>query len=322
MPKARVIANSLTPNAAFPSQIPGMQYSGAPLNPLPQPGVVSVANGTDQGSATDLYDVVRLGYATINPVTGAIRVQAPRWMLDEIDAYIRQIVAMYDTVITYEGMLVLATYTNGHREDLDLRAFGKWAGGRYGAVLSNTAAGGVTVSFADGLIPTATAGAQALSGPLLGIVSQKDGLSLFNDYVQTLNNYSVKGRIKVTTSSGVPATNSTLEPLPFQLVQQSTATGNSGAAQQATNYPIQYMNFGTVMSVNPRYDLATGKVRGLVQVHNSVYAGEKQFNNQISLGSQYVNQVTSVPLPKTMDLLGETQLRDGELIILGGKTPR
>jgi hypothetical protein len=315
-PTARSLARS-DAAGAFPSAIPGMQFApgAAPAAPVN----AGVSSG-DQLGTNDLYEMTKIGDYSLNPVTGAVRVQAPHWLLAEIDAYIREIQDMYDAVISYEGQLVLVNQTVDNSEGLDLQSFATWASGRYGAVLSNSALGGVSVNFSQGKIPAVSAPNQTIAGPLFGIVSAKDGLSAFNDYMKGTGNFTVKQRVKVQTSSGVPGSMSTMEPYPYQVVSQNAVVGNVGAAAQATNYTIQYMNFGTVMRVSPRYDLHTGKVRALVEVHNSIHSGDKSFPQTISVGSTTQTQTETIPLGKDMDISSETQMRSGDLVVLGGQT--
>lgn len=306
----------------FPTQIPGMQFPGGqqngPLSPAAQ-GQTASANDGEQSSTADLYEMTKIGDYSLNPVTGAIRVQAPRWLLAELDDYIRQTQEMYDAEIMYEGQLVFVNQTDDNSESVDIQSFATWASGRYGAVLSNSSLGGVSVNFAQGNIPSVSASGQAVAGPLLGIISAKDGLSAFNNYMKGQRNFTSKARVKVMTSSGVPGQMSTFEPIPYQEVTQNAAVGNVGAAQQATNYVIKYMNFGTTLRVNPRYDLGTGKIRALVEVTSNIYAGDKEFNQAFSIGTAQVNIIQKQPLGKEMVISSETQMRDGDLIVLGGQ---
>ena len=313
-------ANRLSAGAGvFPTQIPGMQFPGGPLAPAANPDQSNTAEGNEKTGSSDLYEMTKVGDYSLNPVTGAIRVQAPRWLLSELDDYIRQIQEMYDAEITYEGQLVFISQVDDNSEGIDVQSFATWASGRYGAVLSNSSLGGVSVNFAQGNIPSVSAVNQTIGGPLLGVFSAKDGLSAFNNYMKGQRNFTSKERVKVHTSSGVPGQMSTFEPIPYQEVQQSASVGNVGAAQQATNYVTKYMNFGTTMRVNPRYDLGTGKIRALVEVTSNIYAGDKEFNQIFSIGATTQNITQKQPLGKEMIISSETQMRDGDLIVLGGK---
>lgn len=315
LPRPRVASAGTTAGQVFPTNIPGMPMQGIPQNP---------AQSNDQGSATtagaSLVQLVDIGTFSLNPGTGAIRVVAPHWVLAELDPYIRGIQEMYNAVITFEGQLVLLNSTDDISEGIDMRAFGTWAAGRYGALLSNNSMGGVTVNFPASGVPGAVAGNATLGGPLFGIVDRKDGLQAFNNYMQRKNGFQVKGGLKVTTSSGVPASFSTLEPYLYQVVNQAAVVGNVGAAQQSTNYTIEREYFGTTMRVTPRYDLATGRVRALVTVSNNINAGEKSFEQKFGIGNttQTINQL--LPLPRKMEIEAEVNMRNGDLQLLGGQT--
>lgn len=319
VPMQRKRPNTRQAAGVFPTQIPGMQFPGGPLAPAATQDQSSGTDGNEKSNGSDLYEMTKVGDYSLNPVTGAIRVQAPRWLLAELDDYIRQIQEMYDAEITYEGQLVFISQTDDNSEGIDVQSFATWASGRYGAVLSNSSLGGVSVNFAQGNIPSVSAVNQTIGGPLLGIFSAKDGLSAFNNYMKGQRNFTSKERVKVLTSSGVPGQMSTFEPVPYQEVQQSASVGNVGAAQQATNYVMKYQTFGTTMRVNPRYDLGTGKIRALVEVTSNIYAGDKEFSQIFSIGATTQNITQKLPLGKEMIISSETQMRDGDLIVLGGK---
>jgi type II secretory pathway component GspD/PulD (secretin) len=303
--------------------VPALQaMQGAPIQSLNQ--MVPQANPMQGDSAKDgspeLYVKKKIGDHTVNPDTGAVWIQAPHWVLREMDVYIKRVQQMYDSEMSFQGELVLVSSTDDNSEGLDIQEFARFASGRFGAVLANNAMGGVTISFPNGVIPQVSANAQAVAGPLLGITSPKDGLQVFNNYLKAVGKFSVKQTPILTTTNGVPGQVNNKTPIYFNSVSQSAAAGNTGAAQTATTNTLQRKDFGTVLRINPRYDIVTGLVRAQVDIDNTVFAGNQNVPQVVSVGNsvQTVNQL--IPLDKNFGYNGEALLRDGDLIILGGQS--
>lgn len=289
---------------------------GGPIAPMGQPGMPP--QGMEVGG--DMYSLKKIGSHSLNPETGAITVQAPHWILSELDTYFRRTQEMFDTYLSFEGQLLLVTRSRNDSEGLDIQQFARFASGRYGAVLSNNNLGGVTVSFANGLIPSVTAGAQQVGGALLGVVSPADGLQIFNAYLSELGNVSVIQRPRVATTSGVPGEFSNITPRYYNTVSQTAAAGNTGSATQATSNTIVSKDFGTELLIYPRFDIATGLIRAKIKIRNIIPAGEQQIPQVVSVGSSAQTIIARIPLERKLNYSGEALLRDGDLIIVGGQS--
>lgn len=94
----------------------------------------------------DMYRSQKLGTVSVNPDTGTITVQAPKWLQAEIDEYIKGVEREFNTAIHFEGRLILVSTTKDKSEGLDLTAFASFANGELGMIINNNPAGGITIS--------------------------------------------------------------------------------------------------------------------------------------------------------------------------------
>jgi len=305
--------------------LPGMPMpSGAPIQPNPalqSPTMQSGQLGDGASAVADLYVSKKIGTFALNPETGAITVQAPHWVLSELDTYFTRTAKMFNTLVSFEGRLVLVSNGRNKKEAFDIQRFVQFASGRYGAIISNNGLGGVTVGFQPGsAIPTVSAGNQDVGGALLGVVSAKDGLQIFNDYLEEYTDTLIIQKPRLATTSGVPGTYSNFNRDYFTLVSQSATSGNTGAAVQATTTTLNPIDFGTELQVYPRFDIATGMMRTAIKLRSVVKEGEKPIQQQLTVGNGVQSVTQSIPLPRELKLGGEVLLRDGDLIIVGGQT--
>lgn len=312
-------ARTQTALAAQPSSplVPGIGPGAlmpAPLG-MPLPGGAS-----GEAVSGDLYVSKKIGSFSLNPETGAITVQAPHWILNDLDVYFRRTQDMFNTYLSFEGRLLLVTSNRSNSEGFDIQHFAQWAGGRYGAVLSNNGLGGVTVGFGPGNIPNVAAGAQQVGGALMGIISAKDGLQIFNNYLEQLGMVRVLQRPRVATNSGVPGEFSNITPRYYNTVSQTAAAGNTGSATQATSNTIITKEFGTELQIFPRYDIATGLIRAKIKMRNIIPAGEQQIPQVVNVGTSSQTVIARIPLERRLNYSGEALLRDGDLIIVGGQS--
>jgi hypothetical protein len=316
--------NAMAVGAPLPA-LPGLPMpAGLPtqLNPaLQAPAMPTGQPGEGASAVADLYVSKKIGTFALNPETGAITVQAPHWVLSELDTYFTRTAKMFNTLVSFEGRLVLVSNGRNKKEAFDIQRFAQFASGRYGAIISNNGLGGVTVGFQPGTtIPTVSAGNQDVGGALLGIVSAKDGLQIFNDYLEEYTDTLIIQKPRLATTSGVPGTYSNFNRDYYTLVSQSATSGNTGAAVQATTTTLNPIDFGTELQVYPRFDIATGMMRTAIKLRSVVKEGEKPIQQQLTVGNGVQSVTQSIPLPRELKLGGEVLLRDGDLIIVGGQT--
>lgn len=307
-------AAQMVPAAGGPLPLPLMP------TPLGSPQLGPVGGTSPASQAVDFFVKKRIGTFAINPVTGYVTVQAPRWLLNDLDKYIGRIQAENNYLITFVGEMVLVTTNKSNSEGLDISSFATFAHKRYGVAYSNNALGGVTVNFPSGNIPSVAAGGQAVANTLLGIRSPLDGLQVFNAYLENFGTVNVVQKPIVATSNGVPGYFSRTSRKYFVQYSQTAAAGNTGAATVGTQNQLIPFDFGTTLTILPRYDSEKDLVRADIILDQVVQAGTQSIPQQVSssIGIQQVNQ--DIPLAAKFGYRGEVPLRDGDLIVIGGQT--
>jgi len=308
--------------------LPGIQNIPSPGMPIPAIGMQQTMptrsnNSADQSGANALYVSRQIGSYSLNAETGAITVQAPHWILEDMDVYIKGVQEMYNTDITFTGELVLVTSNKKDSEGFDITTFATWASGKYAAVISNNALGGVTVSMPDGAtVPTVTAGSPAISGPLYGMQysGANTAMQIFNAYLSEVGEVSVIQRPLITTTSGVPGVFSKKYTDYYNTISQQAAAGGTGSAATATQNTIVGIDLGTELRINPRIDIATGLIRAQITLNQAIQSGTKNVPQTITYGNNSKSVDTSIPLVTRQNLSGEILLRDGDLIVVGGQT--
>lgn len=313
-----VATNAAEITAGVPALQPGVVVPApAPLN---MQGSAPAMMGKD-GQAADFYAKKTIGTFAINPVTGYVTVQAPRWLLNDLDKYMKKIQLENSYRITFIGEMLLVRSTDNKSEGLDISAFGRFAQNRYGLAFSNNALGGVTVNFPEGgsRIPAISAGG-AVAGSLIGVTSALDGLQIFNAYLRNFGTVNIVQRPVVVTSNGVPGSFQRTSRKYFVQYSQTAASGGTGAAAVGTQNQLIPFDFGTTLTISSRYDSETDLVRANIILDQVVQSGTQVIPQQVSSGTgvQQVNQ--EVPLPSTFKYRGEVPLRDGDLIVIGGQS--
>lgn len=306
-------SSSLPPIPPLP---PGMT-GGSPIpSPIMQAGGPRSSNG-------ELYSSRRVGMYALNPETGSITVQAPHWILTELDSYISGVQEMYNTEISFQGEVVLVTTNRANSEGFDLSTFRQWASGKFGAVFANNSLGGVTMSLPTDIATGGiAAGTQSVGGPLAGFRyrSGANALDLFSNYLSEIGKVSVIQRPIVSTSSGVPGIFSKKDVDYYNTVSQQAAAGGTGSAATATQNIIVPVETGIELRINPRVDVATGLIRAQLTLEQVIQSGVRNIPQVITFGDNAQQVNTQIPILAKQEISGEVLLRDGDLIIVGGQT--
>ena len=71
------------------------------------------------------YVSKQVGTYALNPETGAVTIQAPHWILQDMDVYFKRVTAMYNTDLSFQGELILLTADATKSEGLDISSFAK-----------------------------------------------------------------------------------------------------------------------------------------------------------------------------------------------------
>ncbi len=299
----------------------GMPINGMPA--LPMGGMAEPAAAPAAGA--EMYRKQSLGVVSVNPDTGTITVQAPSWLQDEIDTYIKGVEREFNTSIHFEGRLILVSTTKDKSEGLDLTAFATFANGELGMIINNNPAGGITISpplgnLTPGNPPVMTPGGDVFGSTGIGF-SKLTGnpANMFINYLEEMGDVNVMQRPAITTTSGSPAEFRRIETDLFSQVSQSSVAGTDAASVATTNTQIP-IRFGTLLRVNPKIDLDTGLVRTQLTLNVSVPSKEKIIDQYLTSPDGVTKVPTTITLPSNIDYNGEALLRDGDTIIIGGQT--
>lgn len=347
-----VIPGAPLPNVAAPAapvtgnavNIPPPTGASAVVNPAALGGLIKPgSNATNtpapsSGDATLKYDKVSIATYAINAETGAITVQGPAWLLEDLDKYFKKIQEMYNTEIVFEGELIMLTQDKSESTGFNISSFASFAQKKYGLILdTNTSGGNVTVSIPRNNAVVSTGGSGSsesntpnmlswipsvsgnISAPMLGLQSIADGLQIFNNYLSTLGSVTTIQKPVITTSSGVPGDFRKTYMRYYNSVSQNVAGGGTGSAAVGTQNTMVSQEFGTVLRVNPRYDAFTGLIKAQIELVQINLAGTQAIPQSITSGNTVQQVVANVPLPSKILYSGEAIFKSGEMVIMGGQ---
>lgn len=267
----------------------------------------------EMGGGEDFFTEVQMGRHSTNPTTGAVTVQGPRWMLDNLDEYFDELTRMYNATITLSGQLIAVEAGEQQSEGLDIAGFASWADGRWDAVVRNNALGGITVQT-DGDVPSVDSES---SGPFIGVQSPEDGLRLFSNYLEEFGTTRIEQRPVVSTTPGAPGQFSQVEESFFTRFESDSFVGQDTGetGQVSVNNILESVELGTVVRMNPRLDVETGLVRAQVDLRQNVQSGTQTFEQFV--GDE--TRETEIPVVTRLNYDGEILVEDGDIIIVGGQ---
>lgn len=311
----------------------------AALNGIIKPGSAATNTAAPASGDSSLkYDKVSIATYAINAETGAITVQGPSWLLEDLDKYFKKIQEMYNTEIVFEGELIMLTQDKSESTGFNISSFASFAQKRYGLILdTNTSGGNVTVSIPKNNAVISTGGSGStesntpnmlswipsvsgnISAPMLGFQSIADGLQIFNNYLSTLGSVTTIQKPVITTSSGVPGDFRKTYMRYYNSVSQNVAGGGTGSAAVGTQNTMVSQEFGTVLRVNPRYDAFTGLIKAQIELVQINLAGTQAIPQSITSGNTVQQVVANVPLPSKILYSGEAIFKSGEMVIMGGQ---
>lgn len=307
----------------------GKALGNATTSPMGVGPVPTSSSGTagasSSGSTTELfgdYSKKSMGYAVINSEIGTVSVQAPHWILEELDKHFEYINEMYSSRITFEGQIVLLSTDNIDSEGVDIYKFAQYASNKYGLTFSTNATGGVTlkpptVDIIGGNVTPGTVNSvnPSIANTMLGVYS--DSFAVFNNYLSSFGTINVLQKPIMSTSTGVPNTFSKTTPYYFNTTSETTTAGNTGAATVAKTNTLNVVEYGTVLKIYPRYNPKTGIVSAQYVLNQNVLSNETEINQPTS--SSTPNKVT-IPIITKLKYEGEIMLKPNELAIIGGQS--
>jgi type II secretory pathway component GspD/PulD (secretin) len=316
--------NKMAMNAAFsvppvipnPSEMPS-ELTGITLpKPSTSPDVIPSSNGNG-----NYYIEQKMGNFSTNPETGAVTIRAPRWLLDSFTDYFQRISDQYNTVVEFEGEIVHLTTDGETLEGLDVAAFASFAHGQYGAAITKNDLGGVNVT-----LPSATDTLAAVAGnafpaavPMVGIVSAANKLQIFNAYLSNIGHIDIVQKPVLVTSSGIPGEFKKTERRFYNNVQQTAAAGGVGSATTATQNTLVPIDTGISLRIYPHYDSSHGLIRAQISLQQAIQTGVQNQTQYLTVGNTTQQVATEIPIISQQQYSGETLLRDGDLIIVGGQ---
>lgn len=298
--------------------VPGLTQTplsnGAPLD--------NAAASASFASNPALYNPQVVGRFSINPETGAITVQAPKYILEPLDKYLTKVQEMYNTLITFEGELVTVTTTENSTKGIDWSSFNNF--GTDSLVVQNNILGGAVITQAAGTTAAANAltignASIAGAGTLVGAVASNGKFAMFNSFLTSIGQLNIKDTPLVTTTSGTPVKFVNNVVRHYQQYQQTASASTATSSVATTTIDIPY-SVGMTLRLNPRYDVNTGLVRTQYSLERSMISGWETKVNPITVGStiQIINTQNPILANTTND--GELLLKNNDLIVVGGLT--
>lgn len=301
--------------AGMPSELAGIS--------LPAPGTSAPVSNMQSGSGTssNYYIEQKMGNFSTNPETGAVTIRAPRWLLDSFTDYFQRIQDQYNTVVEFEGEIVHLTTDAESLEGLDVAGFASFAHGQYGAAITKNDLGGVNVTLPSAANTLATAAGNAFSAavPMVGIVSAANKLQVFNAYLSNIGHIDIVQKPVLVTSSGIPGEFKKTERRYYNNVQQTAASGGVGSATTATQNQLVPIDTGISLRIYPHYDSAHGLVRAQISLQQAIQTGVQNQTQYLTVGQSTQQVATAIPIISEQKYSGETLLRDGDLIVVGGQ---
>jgi len=295
-----------------PNQVPGL--SGAPNT-----GTMGI--GTPQ--TPSFYNMLRVGTVSINPETGAVTVQAPRYLMDTLDKYMKGVIKRYNTLITFEAELVSITGTEDISKGLDWAAFNTINNGSYTSIAQNNILGGAVISPAAGTTSIADAlsiGSATVPGAnaLFGVASTSKKFAAINAYLGSIGHLKIKDTPVISTTSGSPVKLNNTTVRYYQQYQQTAASGGTGSAAVATNVIDIPYETGITIRINPTYNVETDVINCLFSIDRRTLQGYQDKINPISTGNSVQLIPTKTPIIAKTNQNGSLVLRNGAFVVVGG----
>lgn len=266
---------------------------------------------------------VRIGRLSINKDTGSVMVQAPQFILNEIEEYMQDLEEKLNSVVSINGLIVFVSSDDKERQGIDLSAFATFAGD-YGLSVTNNALGGLTVSGgmdAEGNVTLPSAQAINGNGTNIGVSSNDNMLRVFSAFLENNGEVTTLQRPNMSSSHGVPAVFSAYDTTYVNTVSEESAAGGSdgNAAVARTNTLVPFQ-FGTALRVLPRYSPEDDLVRAQIALTQVLEAGTQVIDQVVGGANGGIQTLqTAIPLDRRIDVAGEIIIPDGSLVVFGGQ---
>lgn len=309
----RVPNSTGTTQSVLPPPPPQSLPPGSPEVVAQSQVSVPASPPVSQGQQARREQVV--GTYSLNAETGAVSVQAPGWLLNDLDAYFTRIQKMYNTELTFTGEILALSTNDANSAGLDVTAFAQFLKTKFNFAISNNALGGITFNPETGVINADN----ALSGPKFGIY--RDGISIFNAYLSNFGKLNILQKPTLSTTSGIPGDFRKTMVRYFNTVTQQAVPGTAGGAPVVgTQNTLQQVELGTSLRINPRFDVSTGLIRAHIELVQNSLNGFQTINQTVTTARGNESVPTQIPIISKIIYSGEALLMDGDVIIMGGQT--
>lgn len=272
------------------------------------------SNGSVTRGELDEINEEYVCLTSINRNTGTVTVHGPRWVQDDMKAYFDRLNSTLNTRITIDAKIVLFATTEEESKGLDLSLFSGSLSDT-GIAVSNNVLGGVTLgAVGNRAVITDT---DALANAFIG--GRIDGAQVFLGWLESQGRVSIENEPTITTVSGVPTTFKRTSPIIYFRYSQETTMSEGGATSVSINTEEVERTVGSILNVNPTYDIDRNVVRAQMSVDQRYLTGFASDVSILAAGDDIVEVPVRVPMIESIVLNGEMLLRDGETIIVGGQ---
>lgn len=293
--------------------IMGASADAALINGL-QSGVGGAAAASDDDD-DEMYRTIETCVYSINPNTGTITVQGPKWVHSDLAEYFDRVNLAMNTRITLSTRIVLMKDTETRSTGVDFNALKTSAAGK-GFAVQNNALGGVTLSniVDKGLSSFSAPGAAAQS--FVGYTA--DGMQAVMGWLETQGKLTTEMEPTITTVSGVPTTFERVSPIVYFRYTQEASDGDGATGVSITSEEV-VRQVGSTIRVNPTYDIERKVVRTQIGIDQRYLTGWQDEVNYLSAGGNIQTVPVRVPMIDKISMNGELLLRDGETVVVGGQ---
>lgn len=283
-----------------------------------QGGGMDTYSYMDQGRVTrgeiDEIEEEYVCLTSINRNTGTVTVHGPRWVQDDMEEYFDRLNMTLNTRITIDAKIIMFATSMEESKGLDLSLF-SGSLENSGIAISNNVLGGVTLGATGNraVISSTNSLADAFIGGRI------DGAQLFLGWLESQGRVSIENEPTITTVSGVPTTFKRTSPVIYFRYNQETTMSDGGATAVSITTEEVERTVGSILNVNPTYDIDRNVVRAQMSVDQRYLTGFAEDVSILAAGNDIVEVPVRVPLIESIVLNGEMLLRDGETIIVGGQ---
>lgn len=307
MSNGGVVGGDIMAPGEFPAQ-----FGMAPPMTQGMPPIQMGAGGSGQASP---YEKVSIGQYTLNRATGRVTVHAPRHIRKQIMSYLKELDMELSSNIELTGKIFVLNDKNEDSQGIDFQSFIQFANDKWGLSVTNNVINGLNVMSTDEMFSAAAD--DALAGNLIGVRYGDKLLHAFNAYLESQGNAVILLEPHVNTTSGVPASITQRRPLTFS---RFVANGGGGdGSGPATSNELFTIDFGTSLSIMPKYDVKKDVIRAQIDLTQVIQGGTQEIQQVVTTLNEIETKTSQLPIPDIYSVQTEAIIRNGSLVIMGGQ---